>query len=238
MGVGVVSRRAVMLRAALGYVAVGWPVVPGAMPAYPRRWDRARALLGGGPSVECFCGSVDCAAPAAHPLSPDWPEQHVTTPEVAAFWWDRQHRPLPNIVLCCGDAFEVWAVPAHVGSRTLELMDAGVAPLAPVALTPTGQWHFFAASDRASRPLPVPAGLGLTRLAGGCWVPAPPSDRGPCGRDRWLVPPRHRLPDAPAVAAALILAAAWSPTAPGPAAARAAGTQTTPPRPPAPGGRR
>ena len=115
-------------------------------------------------------------------------------------------------MLCCGDAFDVWAVPAHVGSRTLELIDAGIAPPAPVALTPSGQWHFFAAPDIAERPLRVPTGLGVTRLGAGCWAPAPPSDRGSAGQDRWLIPPHRRLPDAPAMAAALILAAAWSPT--------------------------
>ena len=207
-----VNRRAAMLQAALSYVDAGWPIVPGAMPANPPRAGRVWALLGGGPPPECFCGSAQCTAPAAHPLSPDWADQRVTTPQAAAFWWDRPRGSLPNIVLCCGDAFEVWAVPAHVGSRTLELMDGGVAPPAPVALSPSGQWHFFAASDIAERPLRVPAGLGVTRLGAGCWVPAPPSDRGRSGRDRWLVPPRRQLPDAAAVAAALILAAAWSPT--------------------------
>jgi hypothetical protein len=203
-----VSRRAAMLRAALSYVDAGWPIVPGAMPADQRRRCRVRALLGG-PPLECFCGSAGCRFPAAHPLSPDWAEQHVTTHQAATFWWDRQHPPLPNIVLCCGETFEVWAAPTHVGSRALELMDTGIAPLAPVALTPTGQWHFFAAPDLAARPLPVPGGYGLTRLAAGAWVPAPPSDRGPLGRDRWLVPPTRRLPDTHAVAAALLLAAAW-----------------------------
>jgi hypothetical protein len=144
-------------------------------------------------------------------------------------------------VLCCGDAFEVWAAPAHIGSRALELMDTGIAPPAPVAATPTGQWHFFAAPDLAGRPLPVPGGLGVTRLGAGCWVPAPPSHRGPAGRDRWLVPPRHRLPDAPALAAALILAAAWSPSRPGQAArvpSPRPDTQTAPAAAPTRGRRR
>jgi hypothetical protein len=155
-----------------------------------------------------------CRWPAAHPLSPDWAEQHVTTAQATAFWWDRQHPPWPNIVLCCGEAFEVWAAPAHVGSRAVELMDAGAAPPAPVALTPGGRWHFFAAPDPAGRALPVGGGLGVTRLGAGCWVPAPPSDRGPAGRDRWLVPPTRRLPEPAAVAAALLLAAAYSPAYP------------------------
>ena len=181
-----------------------------------------------------LCRQADCRWPAAHPLSPDWADQHVTTHQAATFWWSRPPGPLPNIVLCCGDTFEVWTAPAHVGSRTLELMDAGVAPPAPVALTPTGQWHFFAAPDPAERPLPVPAWLGVTRLGAGCWVPAPPSYRGSAGRDRWLVPPRRPLPDAPAVAAALILAAAWSPTG----LFLAAGAPTAFPAPPTRGDHR
>ena len=229
-----VSRRAVMLRAALSYVDVGWPIVPGVMPADQRRRGRVWALLGGGPPPECFCGQADCRWPAAHPLSPDWADQRVTTHQAATFWWGRQQGPLPNIVLCCGEALDVWVAPAHVGSRTLELIDAGVAPPAPVALSPTGQWHFFAAPDIAERPLRVPAGLGVTRLGAGCWVSAPPSDRGSAGRDRWLVPPHRGLPDAAAMAAALILAAAWSL----PGLGQTSGSQTRPPAPSDRGGHR
>jgi hypothetical protein len=63
-----------MLRAALSYVDAGWPIVAGTMPAdhARRRRGRVRALLGGGPPPECFCGSASRRFPAAHPLSPDW----------------------------------------------------------------------------------------------------------------------------------------------------------------------
>ena len=229
---GRVVRRQAMLRAALSYVDAGWPVVPGAMPANPRRAGRVWTLLGGGPPLECFCGQPDCHWPAAHPLSPDWADQHITTHQAATFWWDRPRGPLPNIMLCCGQAFDVWTAPGHVGSRTLDLMDAGVAPPAPVAISPTGQWHFFATPDRTDRPLRVPAGFGVTRLGAGCWIPAPPSDRGPAGRDRWLVPPHRWLPDAPAVAAA------WSAPRAGQAAARTVDPQSPPVTPPDHGGRR
>jgi hypothetical protein len=150
---------------------------------------------------------VECFSPAAHPLSPDWREQHVVTEQAARFWWDHKRGPVPNIVLCCGESFDVWSVLAKVGSAALSLADAGAAPWAPVAITPVGRWYFFTAPELDQPALSAPPGLDVVRLGAGCFVPAPPSDRAPTGRDRWLVRPRHRLPAGWAVAAALILAA-------------------------------
>ena len=195
-----------MLRAALSYVEAGWPIVPGAAPSGATALGRVRALLGAGPvPVSCWCGSGDCTAPAAHPLGPDWADQHVRTEPAARFWWDHQRGPVPNIVLCCGEFFEVLSVPAEVGSYALGLIDSGAAPVTPVAITPERRWHFFTAPGRG---LELPPGLDVVRLGAGRYVPAPPSTRGSAGRDRWLVAPRRRrLPEARTVAAAMILAA-------------------------------
>ena len=167
-------------------------------------------MLSGGrsASVACSCRSANCLTPAAHPLSPDWPDQHVTTEQAARFWWGRDSGPLSNIVLCCGETFDAWSVPAAVGTYALDLIDAGAAPFTPVAITPLWRWHFFTAPTLSSHGVQVPHGLDVLHLGTGQFVPAPPSTRGPIGRDRWLIEPRHRrLPPGRAVAAALALAA-------------------------------
>ena len=201
-----VSRRSALLRAASWYVRAGWPIVPGATPLDGRA--RVQVLFGGrSVSVACCCGQKDCFSPAAHPLGPDWRREHVTTEASARFWWDRAKAPVPNIVLCCGESFDVWSVPAAVGSYALGLLDGGTGtPGTPVAITPLARWHFFTAPEADHPALIPPHGMDVVRLSTGYFVPAPPSTRGPAGRDRWLIPPRHRLPTARTVAAALILA--------------------------------
>ena len=198
-----------MLRAALSYVRAGWPIVPGAMPR--DKQARIRILSGvRSESVACCCGQQDCCSPAAHPLGPNWRREHVVTETSARFWWDRQRAPLPNIVLCCGETFDVWSAPAAVGSYALDLLrDNTDPPLTPVAITPVRRWHFFTVPEGDQPALQTPHGLDVVRLAAGQCVPAPPSTRGPVGRDRWLIPYRHRLPlpTGWTVAAALILAA-------------------------------
>lgn len=198
-----------MLRAALGYVAAGWPIVPGAT-AYNqpgRGWVRRMLGAGSAVSVRCSCGSPDCRCPAAHPLDPDWQRNHISTEQAARFWWGSQHGPMPNIMLCCGESFDVWSVPAQVGSVALDLIDGGAAPVVPVAITPLWRWHFFTAPTMPGHRVQVPPGLDVVHLGEGRFVPAPPSTRGTLGHDRWLVEQRRRLPLARPITAALILAA-------------------------------
>ena len=199
-----------MLQAALAYVRAGWPIVPGAMPKAETR-PRVQVLSGGrSVSVTCYCGHKDCWSPAAHPLGPDWQHQHITTEASARFWWDRTTAPVPNIVLCCGETFDVWSVPAAIGSYALDILANGIGtPVTPVAVTPVRRWHFFTAPEGDHPALKAPHGLDVVRLGTGQFVPAPPSTRGPAGHDRWLIPhrPHLRLPTGQRIAAALILAA-------------------------------
>lgn len=195
-----------MLRAALSYVDSGWPIVPGATPQAGA--GRVRILSGGrSMSVDCSCRSKDCFSPAAHPMGPDWADQHVTTKAAARFWWDHEDGPVPNIVLCCGQSFDVWSVPAAVGSAVLDLVDSGAVPLVPVAITSLRWWHFFTAPTLPGQGMQVPHGLEVVHLGDGRFVPAPPSTRGAAGPDRWLVEHRHRLPTGWSIAAAMILIA-------------------------------
>jgi Bifunctional DNA primase/polymerase, N-terminal len=200
-----VTRRS-MLRAALGYVGLGWPVVPGATP-YASACRRIRVTGPDGPVwVECSCDSRYCVTPAAHPIDPHWQQHQITTAADVRWWWSARPGLLPNIVLVCGTAFHVWSMPRVVGIRVVEALPVEVARAVPVAVTPLGWWHLFCAPDGSPEELPpVPAGLGMAHLGDGCFVAAPPSTRGVLGHDMWLREPlaRRRLVPCGVVATAL-----------------------------------
>ena len=103
-----------MLRAAVGYVESGWPVVPGATPYGGRQ--RIRITGAAGPVwVGCSCDSRYCTSPAAHPVDPHWQRHAITTAAEARWWWSGRSGVLPNILLVCGTGFHVWSVPRAVG---------------------------------------------------------------------------------------------------------------------------
>ena len=197
-----------MLRAALGYVGSGWPVVPGATP-YGARRRRMRVDGPSGPVwVGCSCDGGYCMSPAAHPIDPHWQQHVITTAADVRWWWSGRAGVLPNIVLVCGAAFDVWSVPRAVGSLALDLLPDEIALDTPVAITPTGRWHLFTAPRAAPGDMPpIPAGLDVIHLGRGSAVPAPPSTRGALGHDLWLrAPSTSRLAPCGQVAATLIRA--------------------------------
>src|SRR5262249_26832197 len=137
LGCRVVTRRS-MLRAALGDVGLGWPILPGAAPYGVSR----RRVRGTGPAgavwVGCSCDSQYCTAPAAHPIDPHWQQHQITTPADVRWWWSARSGTVPNIVLVCGNAFHVWSMPRSVGVRVVEVLPEETGRAGPVAATPVG----------------------------------------------------------------------------------------------------
>lgn len=187
-----------VLREALAYARIGWPVAPGERAK--GRTARWRWLSGAPvPPVECGCGRLACPLPAAHPRLPVRPTREER--EIRAVWG----MPVPpNIVIATGHGCDVIETCNVVGSRVERLLTAWrVLPV--VAVTASRRWLFFVAPGEAVA-LPAIA----TYHGGGSYVAAPPSSRGPAGEDRWVWPwenRHHALPPASDVTPAVWVAA-------------------------------
>ncbi|MEV4868952.1 bifunctional DNA primase/polymerase [Streptomyces syringium] len=159
----------------------GWDVVPG-----------ARAARGG--SVTCSCGTADCPAPGAHPLSFAPPVPAGATLDDATAAWAEV--PGAAVLLPVGRAFDVLEVAEAAGRHALVRLERMGLPLGPVALTPHGRALFFVAPGAAAE-LPQllyrmgwdDARLDLRCLGAGDHITAPPSDFAGLGPMRWLRPP-------------------------------------------------
>jgi len=172
-------------QAAQGYVARGWEVVPGAylLPA----GGRARRGDPAGPA-RCSCRRSDCPAPGAHPVDPDWREQATTRSAAVDWWWaSRPH----TVLLPVGGNFDVFDVPARVGSPVLRMMRADGVPVGPVARTPQGRWQFFAGPGGRADP-DLAAAHDIRHRGSGAFLLAPPSRLGLAGAVRWVWPPAER----------------------------------------------
>lgn len=208
-----------MLRAAREFVAAGWAVVPGAVALGDQGHPLWRLVHPDAEvSARCSCGDHSCARPAAHPLEADWRAMATTDPEVVERWWGGADAP--NLILPTGFGFEVLSVGTVVGAQAMRVMQHAVTPYAAVARTADSRWLFF---TRPARDTPsLPAGLDVVHHGDGSWTPAPPSSRGPLGRDRWVWPWRSMHDRLPACEDVLIALAAA-----GRALAAAGGTRLT-----------
>ncbi len=74
--------------AALGYAAVGWPVLP------------VHSPVGG----RCSCGDTNCDSPAKHPRNAHGLTEATTDVDTIRSWWDQW--PEANVGLRTGEAFE------------------------------------------------------------------------------------------------------------------------------------
>ncbi|WP_275422584.1 bifunctional DNA primase/polymerase [Actinocatenispora thailandica] len=187
-----------ILREALRYAEIGWPVAPGARALGPaRRWQWLLNPDAPVPAVRCECGP-NCATPAAHPTGPA-----VTSAAEVRAAWDVNEPP--NIVLACGVRFDVIRVGGQVAAESEKILAAWrVAPAIALTATAVVQRLLFVAPGE---PVELPAGADY--LGRGGWVPAPPSSRGPAGEDRWFWSYETRwrtLPSAADVALAVWLA--------------------------------
>lgn len=181
------------VRAVLEYAELGWPVIPGAHPL--REGGRA-----------CSCDRVGCPDPGAHPLSPAWPIQATTDPATLRRWWEND--PEANVILPTGRVFDVFDVPASVGSAALAAMHAVGFDAGPVAEN-GDRALFFVATRGAPQdedewwschldadPETIDDTPGLRWHCRESYVLAPPSTLPTGDTVRWIRPPDGRpLPD-------------------------------------------
>lgn len=171
-----------LLRAALDYAGMGWPVFP----VYGLRNGR------------CACGS-DCGSPAKHPLRelvPNGLKNATVEADWVHDWWQRF--PSANIGLRTGDAFDVLDVDGDEGAESMRALLAahGALPAGPRSRTGGGGRHLLFA----------PTGIGnragvVTKVdwrGRGGYIVAPPSVHISGRAYKWLNGPEKAAPEAPA----------------------------------------
>ncbi|WP_446725099.1 bifunctional DNA primase/polymerase [Nocardiopsis sp. N85] len=117
-----------MVDAALGYAALGWPVVRGTAPGH----DRA-----------CTCDRMGCPDPAAHPATMAWGVEASTDGDTIRRWWAAD--PEANVILPTGRVFDVFDVPRAAGVMALARMGRSGVPAGPVAALGS-RYLFFVAT--------------------------------------------------------------------------------------------
>ena len=171
------------LRAALAYMAHGWPVVPIYAP------DPSRP-------TGCSCRNPDCSSPAKHPTTRRGIHDASTEKRLARIWWERH--PGRGIALATGEPAGVWVLDVdgkggRASFRTL-VGSHGDLPLTPTSRTGGGGWHllFRMPADRDIRNSAGQVGTGIdVRGTGGCII-LPPSGHASGRRYAWA---RGRSPD-------------------------------------------
>jgi len=167
-----------MLNAALGYVALGWPVFPLHTPQVVA--DRPQ------PIVRCSCGAPDCGKQTGkHPRTPNGFYSATLDIEQVRRWWTRW--PDANIGVRTGvacDLFDIDAVDPLEATAHLEMFEI----IAPTARSGSGGWHFYVA----------PTGFGNRESMGGHpldwrgvggYAVVPPSLHRSGNRYEWVTPP-------------------------------------------------
>lgn len=200
------AHQARVLKAAREYANAGWAVAPGAVALGDQGHPLWRLIHPDAEvTVQCSCGNRYCTTPAAHPLETDWRSRATTDLDVVEQCWGVPDAP--NLILPTGLGFDVLSAGTAVGAQAMRVMEHAFEPYVAVARTADSRWLFF--TSPASEPFALPEGLDAVHLGDGSWTPAPPSSRGPLGRDRWVWPwrPRHdRLPAFEDVLLALVAA--------------------------------
>jgi hypothetical protein len=171
-----------LLDSALGYVALGWPVLP------LHTWERDR----------CTCGKP-CESPAKHPRNAHGLHEASTDEDTIVSWWRRW--PNANVGLRTGIAFDVLDVDGAEGQASV--LAAGSLPVTPETFTGGGGNHLLF--------LPTGAGNRAGLLHKVDWrgqngyIVAPPSLHASGTTYQWHEGPETPISEAPEWLRALVV---------------------------------
>ncbi len=167
-----------LLDAALGYGAMGWPVVP----------------LHGWVNDRCTCGR-DCSSPAKHPRNAHGLTDASADADNIVAWWRKW--PNANVGLRTGDVFDVLDVDGEEGRQSIiqACADHGALPGGPWSLTGGGGDHLlFLPTGSRNR-----AGMmhKVDWRGDGGYIVAPPSLHASGAQYGWQEGPETPLEPAP-----------------------------------------
>lgn len=168
-----------LLDAALGYAALGWPVLP------------LHAPVGG----RCSCDKADCSSPAKHPRLAHGLHDASTDEDEIVAWWRRW--PAANVGLRTGVAFDVLDVDGEEGRASIlaACAEHGQLPEGPWSLTGGGGDHLLflpTGSGNRAGVLPKVDWRGLNG-----YIVAPPSVHISGETYTWQAPADQALSPAP-----------------------------------------
>jgi len=167
-----------LLTAALGYAALGIPVVPGHYPGTTSRTGRR-------PGTVCSCARLGCLHPSEHPIV--GLDLATTDPSQLEQWW--LEAPRANAILATGVAFDVLDAGAVPGEAIAGRLDA-TGWAGPLARTGGGRWHLYLPPSLAGttllRPTERNPGRQLYLHGTGGYVVAPPSRHVSGVAGRWI----------------------------------------------------
>jgi hypothetical protein len=176
-----------------------------------RRWEVCAGtwLVEGDGPARCSCGDAACAAPGAHPATPDVQGRASASPETVRRWWTE--RPSASVLLPTGRTFDVLDVPETAGCLALARMERMGMQLGPVVAMPAsggrGRRLLFMVLPGVVPKLPdllrglgwAPGRLDMVAHGDGGWIVAPPSRVGVHGFAQWARQPSEAnrwLPEA------------------------------------------
>lgn len=164
-----------LLQAALGYSACGWPVFPIFEPL---------------PDGECSCGKPGCPSPGKHPRVPNGLKDGTINRQKIESWWTQW--PNANIAIPTGAPSGVIVLDVD----RAEPLD-GMQSATLVARTGAG-WHFyFQLGEFTAKSSAGKLGLGIDLRGDGAYVVVPPSRHANGATYKWINS-STTLQDAPA----------------------------------------
>lgn len=168
-----------LLDAALGYAALGWPVLP------LHDWT----------GTTCTCGQADCSSPAKHPRLQHGLHEASTDEDTIVSWWRRW--PNANVGLRTGVAFDVLDVDGEAGKLSIieACTENGPLPDGPWSLTGGGGDHLLFETTGAGNRAGILSKVDWRGLNG--YIVAPPSLHSSGERYAWEAGPETPLNAAP-----------------------------------------
>ena len=195
----------IVASAALGYVELGWRVVP------------LHSIVDG----HCTCGKAECGSPGKHPiaqLAPHGVNDASGDPELVERWF--RQRPWANVAIAlASDLAAIDVDPRNGGTASFRNLQSSAQDYdwtqlsaTPSVMTGGKGWHYYMRPPQGARALAqIGPYEGVEFKVGNMSLVAPPSLHRSGETYQWRVPPTQALIDTPAPLLSYIIRPATPP---------------------------